>query len=87
MCMIWVLFHPFVVHSKSFKQIYMDRMYEKYLLNLELEKIENSYRNERSHVACGMRRPPPEYTVRSEKEPFFLPIDEFKQHPNQSQEM
>lgn len=75
------------LHSKSFKEIYMEWMYEKYLRNIELEQVEAMYLEESSHVACGLRCSPPLYPTRPAGHRAFVPIGEFKHHPNESQEM
>ncbi|UJR10791.1 hypothetical protein I4U23_014978 [Adineta vaga] len=75
------------IQSKSFKEIYMDWMYEKYLRNIELEEVEAHYFIESSHVACGMRCGPPQYPIRQNGIHDFAAIGEFKQHPNESSDM
>ncbi|CAF1009309.1 unnamed protein product [Rotaria sordida] len=75
------------LHSKSFKQIYMDWMYEKYLRNIELEAVEALYRERSSHYACGLRCGPPQYPTRPAGKHHFVPIGDFKQHPNESETM
>jgi hypothetical protein len=75
------------LNSKSFKEIYMDWMYEKYLRNLELEQVEAEYREQSSHYACGMRCGPPRYPMRPEGKHKFVSMGGFKQHPNESQDM
>ncbi|CAF3829979.1 unnamed protein product [Rotaria magnacalcarata] len=52
------------LHSKSYKQIYMDWMYEKYLRNQELRIVETICMEEMAHTAPGSRRLPPLYPVR-----------------------
>ncbi|CAF1416648.1 unnamed protein product [Rotaria sp. Silwood1] len=73
------------LHSKSSKQIYMDWMYEKYLRNIELEEVEALYRERSSYVACGMPCGPPQYPMRPAGKHHFVPIGDFKQHPNESE--
>ncbi|CAF3935032.1 unnamed protein product, partial [Adineta steineri] len=75
------------LHSKSYKEIYIDWMYEKYLRNIELEEVEAHYHETSMHVACGMRSRPPQYPVRPEGKHRFESIGGFKQHPNESQDM
>ncbi|CAF4237728.1 unnamed protein product, partial [Adineta steineri] len=75
------------LHSKSYKEIYIDWMYEKYLRNIELEEVEAHYRERSRQVACGMRSGPPRYPVRPEGKHRFESIGGFKQHPNESQDM
>ncbi|CAF4871893.1 unnamed protein product [Rotaria socialis] len=53
------------LHSKSYKQIYMDWMYEKYLRNYELQIMKTKYMEEMAHTAPGLRRLSPLYPVRS----------------------
>jgi len=65
----------------------MDWTYEKYLRNIELEEVEAMYYKRRSGIACGMRCPPPQHPMRPEGKHQFVPIGEFKQHPNESQDM
>ncbi|CAF1181428.1 unnamed protein product [Rotaria magnacalcarata] len=75
------------LHSKSFKQIYMEWMYEKYLRNAELEEVEVMYRERSSRVACGMRCGPPQYPLRPAGKHHFVPIGDFRQHPNESEKI
>lgn len=75
------------LHSKSFKEIYMDWIYEKYLRNIELEQVEADYRVRSSQIACGMRCGPPQYPMRPESKHQFVSMAGFTQHPNESQEM
>ncbi|CAF4731189.1 unnamed protein product [Rotaria sp. Silwood1] len=65
----------------------MDWMYEKYLRYIELEEVEAMHRKERSRWACGLRCGPPQYPVRPADKHYFLPIGDFKQHPNESETM
>ena len=65
----------------------MDWMYEKFLRNQELIEVEKRHREERSGFACGMRCGPPQYPVRPPGKHQFVPINGFKQHPNESQDM
>ena len=70
------------LHSKSFKQIYMDWMHEKYLRNIQLHKrLAKWYR-----TACS-RPPPPSYPIRSTRQHQFESIGGFSQHPNSSSDM
>ncbi len=62
-------------------------MYEKYLRNIELEKVETMYLEERCGWACGMRFAPPQYPTRPKGKHQFASIGKFKQHPNESQDM
>ncbi|CAF3379892.1 unnamed protein product [Rotaria sp. Silwood2] len=62
-------------------------MYEKYLRNIELEEVEALYREQSSHVACGIRCPPPQYPIRSADKHHIVRIGDFKQHPNESETM
>lgn len=62
-------------------------MYEKYLRNLELERVERVYRVESSQIACGRRCPPNQYPMRPQNKHHFVPFGGFKKHPNESQEM
>ncbi|CAF4127672.1 unnamed protein product [Rotaria sp. Silwood2] len=75
------------LHLKPLKQIYMDWMYEKYLRNIELEAVEALYREQSSHVACGIRYPPPQYPIRPAGKHHIVHIGDFKQHPNESETM
>jgi hypothetical protein len=65
----------------------MDWTYEKYLRNVELEKVEAMYRERFSRIPCAMPGGPPRYPMRPEGKHQFIPIAEFKQHPNESQNM
>ena len=65
----------------------MDWMYEKYLRNEELERVEAEYRKRRSRVACGRRCAPPQYPVRPPGNHRFVPVVGFQEHPNESQNM
>ena len=62
-------------------------MHEKYLRNKELEEVERMYLERSSYVACGMRCGPPQYPMRPEGRHHFIPVGDFKQHPNDSQNM
>lgn len=73
--------------SKSYKQIYMDWMHEKYMRNAELEEVEDSYIRYMSSVACGMRMPPPRYPLREASIPDFQTVTGFLNHPNSSKDM
>ena len=70
--------------SKSFKEVYMEWMYEKYLRNAEMNEVEARYRIECAYVACGLRYPPPSYPVRPSTQVQFQPIGGFTVHPNTS---
>jgi hypothetical protein len=65
----------------------MDWMYEKYLRNEEIERVETWYRENRRRFACGARCGPPQYPIRSPGEHYFVPVGGFQQHPNLSQDM
>jgi hypothetical protein len=65
----------------------MEWMYEKYLRNEELERVEEEYLDASSRVACGMRGGPPQYPLRPPGKHRFSPVGGFQQHPNVSQEM
>ncbi|CAF0853889.1 unnamed protein product [Adineta steineri] len=75
------------LHSKSYKEIYIDWMYEKYLRNIELEEVEAHYHEYSSNFACGEPCEPPRYPIRPEGQHRFASIGGFKQHPNESQDM
>ena len=75
------------VHSKSFKQIYIEWIYEKYLRNIELEKVEALFHEQNSYFACGMRHGPPLYPIRPAGKHHFVPVGGFKEHPNESETM
>jgi len=73
------------VLSKSFKQIFMDWTYEKYLRHQELQVIEDGY-------SCKYR---PifglvsllDYPVQSANKILFPTVAGFQQHPKSSEEM
>ncbi|CAF1067084.1 unnamed protein product [Adineta ricciae] len=75
------------VQSKTFKEVYMDWMHEKYLRNIELEEVEAEYMERSAYVACGMRCGPPEYPIRPDGKHDFGAVGGFKEHPNQSSTM
>lgn len=62
-------------------------MYEKYLRNAELQEVERHYLERSLGIACGRRCSPPQYPMRPQSKRSFVPFGEFKQHPNESQEM
>ena len=61
-------------------------MFEKYIRNIEMEEVEERYR-ERRHEACGRRCPPTQYPMRPAGKYQIVPIGGFIQHPNESQHM
>ncbi|CAF0951485.1 unnamed protein product [Adineta steineri] len=75
------------LYSKSFKKIYMDWIYEKYLRNIEIEKVEGYYHKYGYPTCCMSHFRPPVHPVRSSGEHDFVSIGGFKQHPNKSQNM
>ncbi|CAF2519229.1 unnamed protein product [Rotaria sp. Silwood2] len=73
------------LYSKSFKQTYMDWMYEKYLRNKELKrKLLNMQSFGR--LAC-VRCLPPKYPVRPIVEHPLESVGGFSRHPNSSKDM
>ncbi|CAF3763973.1 unnamed protein product [Rotaria sp. Silwood1] len=73
------------LNSKSYKQIYIDWIFEKYLRNEELERLKKKYRNLKT--SCGLKYSPSRYLVRSKSNDSFYPIFRFDQHPNSSLDM
>jgi hypothetical protein len=76
------------LRSKSFKEIYMNWIYEKYLRNQQLKELEHEYKTTRRRTACKLfmqfRLEPP---VRSTDQIRSSSVSGFNQHPNSSQEM
>ncbi|CAF3313140.1 unnamed protein product [Rotaria socialis] len=73
------------LHSKSFKQTYMDWMYEKYLRNAELKRKLADMRSF-GRLGC-VRCPSPPYPVRPIADHPRESLGGFKQHPNSSKDM
>jgi hypothetical protein len=71
------------LHSKSYRQIYMEWMHEKSLRN---KKLLESQRHYIRKLACR-RSSPPSYPLRPATKQQFPSIGGFNQHPNSSQEM
>ncbi|CAF0885329.1 unnamed protein product [Rotaria sordida] len=71
------------LYSKSFKQIYMDWMYEKYLRNTQLQKMGRWTR-----TGCANHGTiPPLYPLRPMSKHQFETISGFLQHPNLSSDI
>ncbi len=65
-------------------------MYEKFLRNIEREKVEALYGIYSRLFACAMYSEssgPPRYPDRPSGQHYFIPVGGFKQHPNESQYM
>ncbi|CAF1466581.1 unnamed protein product [Adineta steineri] len=75
------------LHSKSYKEIYIDWMYEKYLRNIELEEVKANLRKERSNISCGMHWNRCDYFVRPEDKHPFESIGGIRKHPHESKDM
>ncbi|CAF4646506.1 unnamed protein product, partial [Rotaria sp. Silwood2] len=73
------------LNSKSYKQIYIDWIFEKYLQNQELKRLERKYRT--MNVGCGLKYSLSRYLVGSKSNESFSPIFGFNQHPNSSLNM
>ncbi|CAF1328355.1 unnamed protein product [Rotaria sordida] len=73
------------LNSKSYKQIYIDWTFKKYLRNQELGILEKQYR--KMNIGCGLKYSFSRYPVQSKNNESFLPILGFNQHPNSSSNM
>lgn len=71
------------LHSKSYKQIYMEWMQDKTIKNQKLKgfQIFRCYR-----TACRIR-PPPVYPARPADQYQFQFVGVFNRHPNSTQEL
>ncbi len=69
------------LYSKSFKQMYMEWIYEKCLHNINVYDMTTFFT-----TAC-IRCPPPSYPVRPASKHRFESIGGFSQHPNSSANM
>ncbi|CAF1035005.1 unnamed protein product [Rotaria sordida] len=72
------------LYSKSYKQIYIDWTYGKYLRNKELERLLKKYRSMNISCACRMKYSPSRDFVQPIIDESFCPIFGFDQHPNSS---
>ncbi|CAF4835582.1 unnamed protein product [Rotaria sp. Silwood1] len=73
------------LNSKSYKQIYIDWIFEKYLRNQELKRLERKYLT--MNICCGLKYSPSRYLVGSKSNESFSPIFGFNEHPNSSLNM
>jgi hypothetical protein len=70
------------LHSKSYKQIYIEWMHEKSLRNQKLINLEE-YIHRTACIMCL----PPSYPPRPASRYQFQSIGGFNQHPNSTQDM
>ncbi|CAF1202366.1 unnamed protein product [Rotaria sordida] len=77
------------IQSKSFKQIYMNWIYGKYLRSRELKKLNDEYREPKRHISHLLNtcRCSSEYFFRAKDKAHVLPIPGFVEHPNSSLDM
>jgi hypothetical protein len=77
------------IQSKSFKEIYMDWVYGKYLRSQELQKVNDRYKKTKKHIPClsNICRCSSEYFLRPKDKVRVLSIPGFVEHPNSSLDM
>jgi RNA polymerase subunit RPABC4/transcription elongation factor Spt4 len=73
------------LHSKSYKDIYMEWMQEKSLRNKQLLEAQRGYIRKLACRRCGTPRP--SYPLRPATQQQFTSIGGFSQHPNTREEM
>jgi hypothetical protein len=71
------------LHSKSYKQIYIEWIHEKSLRNKKLLDLEKHYMHRLACIMCRI----PLYPLRPASKYKFQSIGGFDQHPNSMQEM
>ncbi|CAF1315102.1 unnamed protein product [Rotaria sordida] len=69
----------------TYKQIYIDWMFEKYLRNQELKILEKQYR--KMNIGFGLKYSSSRYFVPSKNNESFSPIFGFNRHPNSSSDI